>query len=255
MTAFKVFALVGSPRVGNTHRLCQMIVEKLAKLVEVEASIKRVEDYNIQYCRGCSTCLVKGVECPIGDGFKELKSDIAECDLFILASPVYVVNVSAQLKTVLDRACSWYHRPPFLGKPAIVAATTASHGLRQVFNVLRTAVVGWGMVCIGEVGAKFHGDRLVEEEKTARKIGEVAGQAARVLERKVKLSPSAIDLVIFESMKREAKESLRWAPHDYRYWEEHGLFEKPYYSDGVHISPFTRALAKLLLAATAPMYR
>ncbi|RLE58038.1 MAG: hypothetical protein DRJ40_02015 [Thermoprotei archaeon] len=35
-----------------------------------------------------------------------MRKDVEECDLFILASPVYVVNVSAQLKTFLDKTCS-----------------------------------------------------------------------------------------------------------------------------------------------------
>ena len=104
--ALKIFTLVGSPRRGNTYKLCQMMVDEIKRHVEVEASIKRVEDYNIEYCRGCGTCLYRGLECPINDEFKQLRRDIEWSDPFILASPVYVVNVSAQLKTVPDRACS-----------------------------------------------------------------------------------------------------------------------------------------------------
>ena len=127
--------------------------------------------------------------------------------------------------------------------------------MREVFNALRTAVVGWGMVCLGEVGARFPGDRLVDEADVKRKIQEVVLKAVKVLKGEEEPSPSIMDLIIFESLRHMAKESIHWAPHDYRYWEECGLFKKPYYTDDVKIPAYRRFAAKTLLALTAPMYR
>ncbi len=85
------------------------------------------------------------------------------------------------MKTFVDKTCSWFHKPPFLGKYAIVA-TTAHHGLVAVLRTLRTYVVAWGMVCLGEIGAVSWGRRMVNEERVMRRIRLLAENVVKVLE-------------------------------------------------------------------------
>jgi len=74
------------------------------------------------------------------------------------------------------------HKPPFLGKYATVDATTAHHGLVAVLRTLRTYVVAWGMVCLGEIGAVSWSRGMVNEERVVRRIRLLAEKVVKVLE-------------------------------------------------------------------------
>ena len=44
----KAFALVGSPRVGNTFKLCEIFLKKLQEKIPIEYEMKRIEDFEIK---------------------------------------------------------------------------------------------------------------------------------------------------------------------------------------------------------------
>ena len=240
----KAFALIGSPRVGNTFKLCEIFLKKLQEKIPIEYEIKRIEDFEIKYCKGCGNCIM-GKNCPINDDFKEVIDKIKSSDLFIFASPVYAENVSAQTKTFIDRNCGSFHFPPFIGKYAIVASTTAYHGLRNVLMILRESVVGWGMNCIGEISAIFWGNKMKDEEKVLKRIDKIAEDTAKILNNEKEFSPSLFDLMMFESMKMGAIHSKYWNKAEYDFWKEKGLFEQKYYSRDVKVSYLKVMLAKL----------
>ncbi len=243
----KAFALIGSPRVGNTFKLCEIFLKKLQEKIPIEYEIKRIEDFKIEYCKGCGNCIA-GKNCPINDDFKEVINKIKSSDLFIFASPVYAENVSAQTKTFIDRNCGNFHFPPFCGKYAIVASTTAAHGLSTVLKILRASVVCWGMSCIGELSAIFWGNKMKDEEKVKREIDKLANKVARILKGEEIFSPSSFDLMIFESMKKEAFYSKYWNKAEYNFWKEKGLFNQKYYSKDVKINFHRVLLAKFLIS-------
>jgi len=165
-SSFKVFVLVGSPRKGNTWRLVELFLSELSKFVRIEYDIKRVDDFNIEFCNGCQKCIFESPDCIIKDDLVKVKELIGKSNLFILASPVYLHNVTAQLKKFIDRTCSWIHRPPFIGKFAIVTSTTAGSGLIEVLKMLRAVVTFWGMVCLAEIGAIMPAGRFIDEGKS-----------------------------------------------------------------------------------------
>lgn len=103
----KVLILSGSPRKGgNSDLLCD---EFMRGAVEAGHQVEkiRVQEKKIGYCLGCYACKDTGV-CAIKDDMAEVMQKMVDCDVMVLASPVYFYSIDAQLKAVIDRSvCRW----------------------------------------------------------------------------------------------------------------------------------------------------
>lgn len=99
----KVLILSGSPRKnGNSDLLCD---EFMKGAIEAGHQVEkiRVADKSIGYCRACYGCKDTGV-CVIKDDMAEVLQKMIDCDVLVLASPVYFYSIDAQLKAVIDRS-------------------------------------------------------------------------------------------------------------------------------------------------------
>lgn len=98
----KVLILSGSPRKnGNSDILCD---EFARGAMEAGHDVEklRVAEKNIGYCHACYACRDTGV-CAIKDDMAEILQKMIDCDVMVLASPVYFYSVDAQLKALIDR--------------------------------------------------------------------------------------------------------------------------------------------------------
>ncbi len=101
----KITAFNGSPRgeKGNTN----VLVEEFLQGCENEGGQTEniiLKDYTINSCRGCFTCWTKTPgECVIDDDMNELLPSFKNSDVVVLASPLYVDNITAILKLFLER--------------------------------------------------------------------------------------------------------------------------------------------------------
>lgn len=99
----KVLILSGSPRKnGNSDILCDEFAKGAVKAGHKVEKI-RVADKKIDYCRACYACKGTG-NCAIKDDMAEVMQKMIDCDVMLLASPVYFYSISAQLKAVIDRS-------------------------------------------------------------------------------------------------------------------------------------------------------
>ncbi|MCS4483264.1 flavodoxin family protein [Clostridium botulinum] len=58
----------------------------------------------MQYCTGCNACKKSSQsQCVLKDDMQDIYKSVEKADVLILATPVYVFNMTAQLKTFLDR--------------------------------------------------------------------------------------------------------------------------------------------------------
>ncbi len=98
----KTIAISGSPRQkGNTERLLAKALEG-AREQGHETQLYRLEDMNVHGCRGCMACFQKGA-CIHVDDMTPLYRAIMESNHVILGSPVYMMQMTSQLKTCVDR--------------------------------------------------------------------------------------------------------------------------------------------------------
>ncbi len=82
-----------------------------------------------------------------------LKEKMLAADFIVLGSPVYTVNVSAQMKTFFDRLPAWIHTMRLAGKAGMTVVTTAGNGMKEVQNYLGMMRVSLGVKSVGELGA------------------------------------------------------------------------------------------------------
>lgn len=99
----KVLILSGSPRKnGNSDILCDEFARGAMEAGHQVEKI-RVAEKNIGYCHACYACRGTGV-CAIKDDMAEIMQKMIDCDVMVLASPVYFYSIDAQLKAVIDRS-------------------------------------------------------------------------------------------------------------------------------------------------------
>ncbi|WP_300670296.1 flavodoxin family protein [Desulfoluna sp.] len=101
----KILAVNGSPttKKGMTHILLDLFLQGAA---EAGAEVERfnVVDKKIKYCDGCFNCWVRTPgECIHKDDMPAILDQVAAADALILATPLYVDGMTAQMKTFVDR--------------------------------------------------------------------------------------------------------------------------------------------------------
>jgi len=94
----------------NSSFMVQEALRSAAKVRGVETKFIELADYKIEYCRHCNKCIFapenperQGGGCVIKDDMQQIYPMLEEADGIILGSPVYVSNVSARMKTFMDR--------------------------------------------------------------------------------------------------------------------------------------------------------
>lgn len=107
----KFFAIVGSSKVGgNTDRLTDAFLKGVADQGH-QISKLHLGDTEIHPCLGCNACAQDGV-CIQADGMERLLPAFLDCNVVVLATPVYFWGISAQLKAVIDRLYALGEKDP-----------------------------------------------------------------------------------------------------------------------------------------------
>jgi multimeric flavodoxin WrbA len=101
--AVKVLGISGSPhRHGNTETLLDAFLDGTREAgAKAEKVILKELDYTP--CRGCNACHKEG-ECIVKDQAIPLFDRIFTMDCLAVASPIYSLGITAELKGLIDRA-------------------------------------------------------------------------------------------------------------------------------------------------------
>ena len=101
-SSIKVIGLVGSPKIdGNTSRLVNAILEGAAEK-GAETVVYNIASLDIKGCDACGECHEHGC-CFIDDDMQKLYREIRTADTIVLGSPVYMWQMTAQTKILIDR--------------------------------------------------------------------------------------------------------------------------------------------------------
>lgn len=103
-----ILILSGSPRRhGNSDSLCD---EFYKGAVEAGHSVKKIflQEKEIKFCTGCSSCAVNKGMCIHKDDVAEILKDMIALDVIVMSTPVYFYSISGQLKTLIDRTVARY---------------------------------------------------------------------------------------------------------------------------------------------------
>ena len=102
----KIVVLQGSP---NKNGSTNILVEEFSRgAKESGHTVQSLDltDLNVTPCTGCVACGYEGL-CVQKDDNQKIKKSVLEADMIVFATPLYYYGMSAQLKTVIDRFCSY----------------------------------------------------------------------------------------------------------------------------------------------------
>ncbi|WHE06497.1 flavodoxin family protein [Thermoanaerobacterium thermosaccharolyticum] len=153
---------------GNTEYLLDISLEITG------GELIRLSDYNIKYCNSCWVCQKTGI-CPVKDDMNEkLIPMILESDGIVLGTPVYFNNVSAQLKTFIDR--TWCIKGGLRNKIGGAVVVGRKYGAESAITAINAfflkhemIVANRGISGIGYAKGDIESD--VEAVEAAKRLG------------------------------------------------------------------------------------
>ena len=98
----KMLVINGSPRFrGNTETVLDAFIEG-AKEAGAEVTKIRLVEIHHKNCSGCNSCHKDG-HCILNDELTPVFDQMMQSDILVLASPIYSMSVTAEMKSFIDR--------------------------------------------------------------------------------------------------------------------------------------------------------
>ena len=113
-----ILAINGSHRTGNTEAILKKILDGAASK-EAQIELVNLKDKKVEICKGCMGCEITGT-CDITDDFPKVLEKLFRADVLILGSPNYFNNVSALMKSLIDRMNAHWENPILKGKKVVL---------------------------------------------------------------------------------------------------------------------------------------
>jgi multimeric flavodoxin WrbA len=178
----KVLVLLGSPRKkGNSNTLAEQIIKGAES---AGATVEKISLHgkNISPCQACYACQKPNSKgCAIDDEMQPIYGKLVEAGTWVIASPVYWFNMSAQTKLFMDRcfALLAYKENAFKNKRIAIAM---SYGDADPFNSGCVNALRTFQDAFRYVGAKIIGMVYGCAEKPGEiKLNEALMQQAELL--------------------------------------------------------------------------
>ncbi len=177
----KILAIHGSPRTvrSSTRRLASFVLEGAAE-AGAETEMLDLCDFRITPCTACEACNINGV-CVNDDDVPAILARMREADGIVFASPVYIDNVTGQMKVFFDRLADAIHYQVLTGKFGSSVVTTFDSGGDEVAAYLNHVLNYLGVISVGSTGIATQGkDGAIDaKEPEARALGTKLAGAIR----------------------------------------------------------------------------
>ena len=101
----KILAICGSPRKKSTYTALTEALKAAEEEGGIETELIELRGRKINYCIHCNKCLKdNSPKCTVySDGMDELYEKVYNCDALLVGSPVYEMNITAQLAGFFNR--------------------------------------------------------------------------------------------------------------------------------------------------------
>lgn len=224
----RIVALIGSRRKnGNTVAFVRSILNDLSN-EKYETEYLFPQDFNISPCMGCGRCFEE-IECAVHDELPLLQKKILDSDLLVIASPVYLHYMTADLQLILEKSAWWTHTLRLQGKPIVVVSTCHSNGHRKVTEALSQMMTYMGGNVIATVNGSQFPNQLNNETWLKSIILEINQRIIKFSE----IAPQSNDFLekLFINLKQDMTfrsnmtEQLLQENGEVRYWKENGLIK------------------------------
>ena len=220
-----ITALNGSPHaaLGNTSLMIEMLRPTLLQ-EGFELEVIHLAYFRIEYCKGCGFCMEKG-SCWIEDDQRQISKKLLEAPAIILASPVYFMHITGQMKTFIDRCLSLGHKPQPNWKPGLAIAVSAGLGETEAAQYLAFLLRTFGAFPVGTLTAlATHPGQFFGQPYSEMRARDLAGDLARAIKEKRRYPATDMDLRYYQFMSyliRDQKDTL--LKDDFEHWQSRGL--------------------------------
>lgn len=163
----KILAINGSPRTlrSTTRQLAQYVLDGAAEAGS-ETEMIDLCDLKITPCTACEGCSFNGI-CVFDDDMPALVERMKEADGIMFGSPVYIDNVSGQMKIFFDRLVDAIHYQILAGKHGCSVASTHTSGGEEVVAYQNHVLNYLAVVSVGGISVATGGDSFAVETKEA----------------------------------------------------------------------------------------
>jgi multimeric flavodoxin WrbA len=190
-TVMKITCVLGSPRrKGNSEVLAKRFCDTAEKL-GAQVQTFALNELKYRGCQACMACKTKSDKCVLQDDLTPVLESVREGDVLVMATPVYLWDVSSLLRGFIERTYS-YFVPDFAtnpnpsrlkpGKKLVFIQTQGQPGENMFADLFsriepifkrygftdNRLIRGLGVRKLGEVGSREEVMKGVEE--IARKI-------------------------------------------------------------------------------------
>ena len=169
----KILAIHGSPHttMSTTRKLAGFILEGAAE-AGAETEMIDLCDFRVTPCTACDACSLNGV-CVNDDDVPSVVERMKEADGIVFASPVYIDNVSGQMKIFFDRLADAIHYQLLAGKYGCSVATTHTSGGEEVVAYQNHVLNYLGVIAVGDIPVATGGnaETIDAAEASARALG------------------------------------------------------------------------------------
>ena len=231
----KYVIIYGSTRKGSTYNCVQLLLNKLRAFSGAETAEFWLPRDMPEHCRGCFNCLLQGEEnCPHFSSISPLIGAMLEADGIILASPVYGLDVSGAMKTLIDHTCYLWmsHRPreEMFTKVGFVLSTAAGTGTRRSNKTMKNTLSYLGVKRIYSFGSSVAASSWTDVKpekkvKIERQLTRKAEKFYRACQARKKLR-YRLHTRLFYLMMRKLIRGYQEESLDKQYWQENGWLEK-----------------------------
>jgi multimeric flavodoxin WrbA/putative sterol carrier protein len=256
---FPIVAINGSPHAGfgNTAMMLEMLRSTLAEN-GLSLEVVNLCEQDIDYCIGCGVCMEKG-RCWIQDDHAGIVERLLAADGVILASPVYFLHVTAQMKTFMDRSLAFGHKPQPHWKPGLAVSVSAGYGETQVAEYLGSLLRVYGAFSVGRLTALSTGPgEFLGKSAVEARARDLAVDLARAVKEKRRYPATDSDLIFYQFMGalvRDHRDSIM--KDDFAHWEKHGLYSdfESYIQQAKEKVPYDPEIRKAWIQEVAARHR
>jgi multimeric flavodoxin WrbA len=154
----KILAIHGSPRtIRSTTRILANFVLVGAAEAGAETEMIDLCDYHVTPCTACEGCSFNGI-CVYDDDVPAIVDRMKDADGIVFASPVYLDNISGQMKLFFDRLADAIHYQVLAGKYGCSVATTHTSGGDGVVAYLNHVQNYLGVISVGGLSVASSGN-------------------------------------------------------------------------------------------------
>ena len=177
----KILTIHGSPHTtrSTTRKLAGLVLEGAAE-AGAETEMIDLCDFRVTPCTACDACSFNGV-CVNDDDVPSIIERMNEADGIVFASPVYIDNVSGQMKIFFDRLADAIHYQLIAGKYGCSVATTHTSGGEEVVAYQNHVLNYLGVIAVGGLSVATGGnaETIDAVEVSARALGRKLFEAIR----------------------------------------------------------------------------